>query len=113
MQTEGDLCDDAECAEGTGEELGEIVTSDVLDHLAAAASNCAVRENDGHAEDKVAKAAVAAAKDAGVVCGDDAADGGAVREDGVECDTLVVTREFALHGRPRCAGCDGGGHIVP
>ncbi len=55
MQTEGDLCDDAECAEGAGEELGEIVAGDVLDDLAAAASDGAIGENDGHAEDEVAK----------------------------------------------------------
>ena len=113
MQAEGDLCDDAECAEGSGEEFGEIVTGDVLDDLAAAARDGAVGEDDGHADDEIAKRAIAAAESSAVVGGDDAADGGAIREDGIECDALIVAREFALHGGPWRAGGDGGGHVLP
>ena len=113
MQAEGDLCDDAECAEGAGEKFGEIVAGDVLDDLAAAARDGAVGEDDGHAEDEIAERAVAAAKNSAVVRGDDAADRGAIGEDGIERDTLVVARELALHGGPRCAGGDGGGHVLP
>ena len=64
MQAEGDFRDDAECAEGAGEELGEIVAGDVLDDLAAASRDGAVGEDDGHAEDEIAERAVAAAEGA-------------------------------------------------
>src|SRR6202012_4413463 len=90
MQTEGDLCDDAECAEGAGEELGEIVASDVFDDLAAGARDGAVGEDDGHAENEIAERAIATAENAAVIRGDDAAYSGAIGEDGIECYALVV-----------------------
>ena len=60
---------------GAGEQLGEVVARDVLDHLAAGLGERAVRERERDADDQVAHAAVAVAQRAGVAGRDHAADG--------------------------------------
>ena len=113
VEAEGDFGDDAEGAEGAGHEFVEVVAGDVLDDFAAGAGDGAVGEDDGHADDEVAEAAVLQAEGAGVVGGDDAADGGAVGPEGIERDELVVLGEDALHRGPGAAGGDGAGEVLP
>ena len=113
MEAEGDFGDDAEGAVGADHEFVEVVAGDVLDDLAAGAGDGPVGEDDGHADDQVAEAAVLEADGAGVVGGEDAADGSGLGPERVECDELVVGGEGALHRGPGGSGADGGGEILP
>ena len=113
VEAEGDLCDEAEGAEGAGHEFVEVVAGHIFDDFAAGFGDGAVGEDDGHADDEVAEGAVAGAEGAAVVGGDDAADGGGFRRDGVEGDGLAVDGERALEVRPGGAGSDGGGEVQP
>jgi hypothetical protein len=74
VQSHGDAHDQPERAHRAGEELAEVIARDVLDHLAAGASQRAVRERDARADDEIAHAAVAVAQRARVVGGHDPAD---------------------------------------
>ena len=82
VQPHGQLDDQPERPERAGEQLGEVVARDVLDHLAAALRERAVGQRHAHADDQVAQAAVAGAQRAGVGRGHHAADGGAARSGG-------------------------------
>ena len=96
-----------------GEEFAEVVASDVFDDLAAGAGDGAVGEDEGHADDEVAEAAVAVAEGAGVVGGEDSAYGGAVGPEGVEGYELAVLFEGFLKVLPGAAGLDGAGKVLP
>ena len=96
VEAEGGFGDDGEGAEAAGEEFAEVVAGDVFDDLAAGAGDGAVGEDEGHADDEVAEAAVAVAEGAGVVGGEDAADGGAFGPEGVEGYELAVLCEGLL-----------------
>jgi hypothetical protein len=98
--------DVAERPVGAGEELGEVVTGDVLDHLSAGARHRAVGEHDRDAHDQVAHAAVTVAQRTGVGGRDEAADRGGVAgaERRVEREHLAGRRERRLrlgHGHAR------------
>ncbi len=113
VEAEGGLGDDGEGAEGAGEELAEVVAGDVFDDFAAGAGDGAVGEDEGHADDEVAEAAVAVAEGSGVVGGEDSAYGGAVGPEGVEGYELAVLCEGLLEVLPGAAGLDGAGQVLP
>ena len=56
VQPHGDLDDQPQRAERAGEQLGQVVAGDVLDHLAARPGDRAVGERDGDAQHQVARA---------------------------------------------------------
>ena len=66
VEAHGQLDDRAERPERAGEQLRDVVAGHVLDDLAAALRERAVRERDPHAHDEVTRAAVATAERAGV-----------------------------------------------
>ena len=113
MQPECCFCDDAERAERSGEQLGQVVACDVLHYFAAGARDGAIGEHNVHAEHEVAEAAVAHTEQAGVVDAENAADCCLVGEEGIECDALVLFRKLRLHVRPSRACADGGGKVLP
>lgn len=113
VEAEGGFGDDGEGAKGAGEEFAEVVAGDVFDDATAGPGDGAVGEDKGHADDQVAKAAVTMPECAGVVRGEDAADGGAIGPEGVEGDELTVLRECLLELLPGAAGLDGAGEVLP
>jgi hypothetical protein len=74
MQPEVALGDDAERAQRAGEELGEVVACDVLDHLAAGLGYSPIREDYSYADDDVPDRPVAVAARPRGVRRDDAPD---------------------------------------
>jgi len=79
MKAEDGAGDDAERAESTGDEFGEVVTGDVFDDFAAARSEGAIGKGDGNADDEVAEGAETETERAAVVGGEDAARGDRAR----------------------------------
>ncbi len=75
VEPERRLRDDAERAEGAGEQLAEVVPGDVLDDLAARPGDRAVGEHDRDADQQVARRAVPQAAWSGGRGGERAADG--------------------------------------
>ncbi len=103
----------ARVPKAAGDEFAEVVAGDVFDDLAAGAGDGAVGEDEGHADDEVAEAAVAVAERAGVVGGEDAADGGAVGPEGIEGHELAVPGEGVLELLPGAAGLHRAGEVLP
>ena len=66
---------DAERSQRAGEELGQVVSGDVLDHRAARPGDRAVGERGGHPEEQIPRRAVAMAQRARVGRRDHSADG--------------------------------------
>ena len=97
VQPHRDRADQPERPVGAGEQLGQVVAGDVLDHLAARLGDRAVGEHHGHADHEVAHPAVAVAQRAGVGGGDHAADRGAV----VGAQRRVQREHLALGGECR------------
>src|SRR5260370_2138413 len=56
VQAKINLCDDPKSTERSGHQFVEVIAGHVLDDFAAGASDRAVREHDGHANDAIAKA---------------------------------------------------------
>jgi hypothetical protein len=81
--------------------------------FAAGAGDGSVGEDEGHADDEVAEAAVLVAEGAGVVGGEDSAYRGAVSEEGVEGYELAVLFEGLLEGGPGAAGLYSAGEVLP
>src|SRR5690606_2368182 len=76
VEPEDRFGDDAEGAEGSGVDLAEVVSGDVLDDLSAGFGDGAVGAHHGDADEQVADAAEEVALRPGQAGGDGAADGG-------------------------------------
>ncbi len=106
------LDDRAERPVGAGEQLGQVVAGDVLDHLAAALGDGAVGERHAHADHEVARAAEARAQRPGVVGRDDAADRGAAAVRRVEREHLAGLAEGLLRAGQRHARLQHRGQVA-
>ena len=113
MQAEGDFGDDAESAEGADHQLVQVVAGDVLHYFAARFGDGAVREHDGHADDEVAQAAVAQTECAGVVGGEDAADGGGSGQSGSSATCWRCLARVLWSCCQVVSGLDGAREILP
>ncbi len=113
VEAEGGFGDDGEGAEASGDEFAEVVAGDVFDDLAARAGDGAVGEDEGHADDEISEAAVAVAERAGVVGGEDAADGCAFGPEGIERYELAVLWRVCLKMLPGATGLDSAGEVLP
>src|SRR5215472_235945 len=113
MKAEDSLRDDAESAEGAGDELGEVVACDVLHDFATTASERAIGESYGHADDKVAQGTKAQAKCTAVIGREDAADSCLFGPKRIEGETLAVLGESFLESLNRAASFDGDGEVRP
>ena len=112
MRPQNHLGDQPERPEGPGEELGEFVAGDVLDHVAAGVGDPAVGQDDRDAENEVAQRPVAMLPGPGVRGGEQAADGGARADPGgVVRDPLTVPGQPGLQGAQRSAGPHRDGHV--
>src|SRR5690606_40623239 len=104
VQPQHHLGEQAQRTEGAVEELGQVVSGDVLDDVPAGADGAAVGEHGGHPDDEVAQGAVGLLGGAGVGGGDQPAGGGAgPGPGGVEGDPLALLRQRALQLPPRDA----------
>ena len=72
MQAKGGFDDYAERAKGADEELGQVVSGDVLDDFSPAARQRAIRQSDRDADEQVAQRAVYETQWTGVVGGENA-----------------------------------------
>jgi hypothetical protein len=113
MKTEDGASDYAESSESPGDEFGEIVAGDIFYNFAAAGGESAVWERDGDADDEIAERAETQAECAGIVCGENAADGGGPGPERVDGETLVMDGESVLKSLNGAASFDGDGEIGP
>ena len=103
--------DDAEAPEGSGEQAGEIVAGHVLHDDAAGLRHAAVDARHRHADDGVARRAVAMASRTAVVRGHDSADGRPLRPRRIPGEALAVHRQRGIDRRQRRPGLDRRGQV--
>ena len=102
MEPHRHLQDQPERAEGSGEELRQVVPRDVLDHLAARLRHGAIGQGHAHAKHEVARRAVAVAQWTRIAGRDHPADrrGAVVAEGRIESKHLA-DKHHGIHHRRR------------
>jgi hypothetical protein len=113
MKAKGNFGDDPQCAEGSRHEFMKIIPSDIFYDFSAGASDRAIGQYDGHADDEVAETAVSQAETAGIVCGSNTAYCRAIRPERIESDELTMLLQRRLHRRPQAASFGGTCHVLP
>ncbi len=106
QEAENRASDDAESAESPGSELGQIVTDDVLNDLAAAAGERGIGKRKRDANDGVAERAA-------IIGREHATEGGFFRSERIDREPLAVLRQCFLQFLNGASHFDSDGEVGP